>query len=221
MTRLSYIACTTILATGILLAVHLADLQRDLDRELLEHVEEMMRLLEESETENRELREEVNRANELHFIRTEQRTLLASRGGRPSIPVRGPSGMTAQHLEAAFAALEKPAMAGLGQALVDAETETGVSALVLAGICALESGWGTSALAREKNNLAGLGAYDGDEYRSAIRFESRGACVIFLAELLRDRPGDSLQEIGIWYAADPGWAAKVAGCMRLIAGCGK
>ena len=27
-----------------------------------------------------------------------------------------------------------------------------------------------------------------------------------------------LEEIGWWYASDPRWAAKVAGCMRLIAG---
>ena len=58
MTRLSYIACTTILATGILLAAHLADLNRQLDRELMEHMEEIMRLLEESETENLKLRKE-------------------------------------------------------------------------------------------------------------------------------------------------------------------
>ncbi len=92
---------------------------------------------------------------------------------------------------------------------------------MLAGIISLESSWGESKLARERNNLAGLGAYDGDEYRSAIRFESRGECVMFLARLLRDKPGDNLQEIGIWYASDRYWASKVAGCMKLIGGVGK
>lgn len=87
----------------------------------------------------------------------------------------------------------------------------------LAAICAHESGWGTSGLAVTKNNLAGLGAYDHSP-GSAIRFENREECVMFLAELLRDRPGESLEEIGWWYASDKNWAKKVAGCMKLIVG---
>jgi hypothetical protein len=39
---------------------------------------------------------------------------------------------------------------------------------------------------------------------------------MFLAELLRDRPGESLEEIGGWYASDPRWAEKVAGCIKMI-----
>ena len=106
---------------------------------------------------------------------------------------------------------------GLGQALVQAESETGINALVLASICAHESAWGTSRLARERNNLAGMGAFD-DAPDRAMRFESREDCVMFLARLLRDRQGRSLEEIGTWYASDARWAMKVAGCMRAIVG---
>ncbi len=214
MTRLSYIACTTILVIGILLAAHLADLNRQLDREMLEQMDELMKLLEESENESRELREENQELERLHYIRAEQRTLLASRGGRPSIPVMSASGMTAEHFERAFAALEKPALARLGQALVDAEAETGVSALVLAGIISLESAWGESRLARERNNLAGLGAYDGREDECGLAFESREVCVLTLAWLIRD--GGTVEDVGRWYASDPAWAVKVAGCMGMI-----
>ena len=116
--------------------------------------------------------------------------------------------------------LSDTGLEGLGQALIQAEAETGVNAYVLAGICAHESAWGTSKLAHEKNNLAGLGAYD-DAPGRAMRFDSREECVMFLAELLRDRPGENLEEIGGWYASDPGWAAKVAGCMKSIVGAGR
>jgi beta-N-acetylglucosaminidase len=92
--------------------------------------------------------------------------------------------------------------------------------LVLAAIAAHESGWGRSRIAKEKNNLAGLGAYDHSP-GSAIRFESREECVMFLAELLRDRPGESLEEIGWWYASDPRWAAKAGRCMKIIAEAGQ
>ncbi len=215
MTRPAYLLTTTITLALILAAVHLSELQRELDRELLEHVEEMMRLLEESETENRELREENLELERLHYIRAEQRTLLASRGGRPSIPILSASGMTADHFERSFQALDKPGMAGLGEILCRVENETGVNALILAGIASLESSWGTSLLAREKCNLGGLGALDGVP-GSAMTFKNRQECIFFLAELIAD--GGTLKDVGRWYASDPAWASKVAGCMRLIGG---
>jgi len=110
-------------------------------------------------------------------------------------------------------ALKGTGLAGLGQAFLAAEQEHGVDAVVLAAICAHESGWGTSRLARERNNLAGLGAYDDCPGR-AIQFDSREDCVFYLARLIAD--GGSLEEIGTWYASDPTWAEKVAGCMRVI-----
>lgn len=212
--KAAYLLTTTILATGILLATHLADLNRQLDRELLDHVEEMMRLLEESETENRELREENLELERLHYIRAEQRTLLASRGGRPSIPVLSPSGMSAAHFERAFQALDKPGMFGLGKILCEAEQETGVNALVVAAIVSLESGWGQSILSQTKCNLGGLGAFD-DNPNQAMTFGSREECILFLAELISD--GGTLEDVGRWYASDPAWASKVAGCMKMIA----
>ena len=132
-----------------------------------------------------------------------------------SEPIKRPSGLDANFLERAFAGTE---LAGLGECLIAAEADTGISALILAGIIAHESGWGTSALARDKNNMAGLGAYDGREYTAALTFENREECVMFLAELLRDRPGESLEEISGWYASDPRWAAKVAACIEMIEG---
>ncbi len=41
----------------------------------------------------------------------------------------------------------------------------------------------------------------------------------YLAIVRQDRPG-TLEQIGAWYAADPGWAAKVVGCMKMITGSG-
>ncbi len=158
----------------------------------------------------------------LHLQRMEQivsRSAAPSRGGRrqltlTTMPLDTPSGYSAARFEMA---LKGTSLAGIGEALVQAEAETGINGLILAGICAHESGWGTSRLAQEKNNLAGLGAYDHSP-GSAIRFENREECVMFLAELLRDRPGESLEEIGWWYASDKNWAKKVAGCMKLIVG---
>ncbi len=109
-------------------------------------------------------------------------------------------------------ALKNTGLAGLGQAFLAAEQEHGIDAVTLAAICAHESGWGTSRLAREKNNLAGLGAY---RPGLGMTFESRADCIDYLARLLAGRPG-TLEQVGGWYAEDPGWARKVAGCVRVI-----
>lgn len=126
-----------------------------------------------------------------------------------------------QPLDHDVAALERALagtdLAGLGPALVAAEAETGVNAVLLAAIIAHESGWGTSPLARDKNNLAGLGAYDGREYSAGMSFATREESVMFLARLVARNPNGTLDEIGAWYATDPCWAAKVAGCMKMIA----
>ena len=152
---------------------------------------------------------------------------VPSRGGRidaTTMPITTPSGFSAARFEHAF---KDTPLAGIGEALVEAEAETGINALVLAAICAHESGWGTSRLARDKNNLAGLGAYDGQEYSAGIRFDSRAASVMFLADLLATKycPGGcyyggsfDLKGVGVRYASDPRWAEKVAGCMRAIVG---
>ena len=142
---------------------------------------------------------------------------MPSRGGRQltlaTMPLDTPSGYTAARFERAFAGT---GLAGIGEALVAAEEEIGVNGVVLAGIIIHESGWGTSRLARERNNLAGLGAYDGREYAYSMTFGSRENCIMFLARLLRDKPG-TLEQVGRWYASDPRWAAKVAGCVKCIA----
>lgn len=148
-----------------------------------------------------------------------------SRSGRitlATMPLSTPSGYSAARFERVFAGT---GLAGLGQAFCRAEKAYGVNGVVLAAICAHESGWGSSRLAREKGNLAGLGAYDGAEYSAGMFFDSRTASVYFLARLLAEKycPGGpffggsfDLEGIGVRYASDPAWSRKVAGCMKII-----
>ena len=167
-----------------------------------------------------------------HMEQIVGRNTISSRGGRVDVmhmsattmPVTMPSGFSAARFERVFAGT---LLEGIGAALVQAEAETGINALVLAAIAAHESGWGRSKLARDKNNLAGLGAYDGQEYSAGIRFDSRAESIMFLAELLAVKyaPGGKyyggshdLQGIRVKYASDPRWPEKVAGCMRAIVG---
>lgn len=142
------------------------------------------------------------------------------------MPVCGSSGFTASDFENAWQAFRAQRLQGLGEALMRAEQEYGINALVLAAIVAHESCWGRSAIARDKNNLAGLGALDGSPYASAMTFVTKEESVYFLAELLareyilpegQHYHGPNLAGIGIRYASDPAWAWKVAAMMQLLA----
>lgn len=215
-----FLTISTLVVAGALAVYVASQARQDELRELQIESDQQLQQLREA---RQQLEEAVDRLDELEGMlfnlrQMQQLTGSLSRGGRQltltTMPLDTPSGYSAVRFERAFAGT---GLSGIGEALVAAEAETGVNAVLLAAICAHESGWGTSALARDKNNMAGLGAYDGREYTAALTFENREECVMFLAELLRDRPG-TLEQVGTWYASDPAWAQKVAGCMKIIAG---
>lgn len=137
------------------------------------------------------------------------------------------SGATAEEIDSAFAGTD---LHGLGEAFVKAEREHGVNAWFLASIAALESGYGTSKIARDKNNLFGFCAYDDSPYSSAKRFATREEGVDYVAcflkkEYLRNDgdyfKGLSVDAVGRTYATDPSWADKVSLIMTRLwkAGC--
>ena len=231
MTRKAYVflIVSTLLVAGLLSLSTAFQARQD-------EIQELERKTEQQLQQMRDIREQLDEAAErlaeleqmLLNLRQMERIVargVPSRSGRPdatTIPVTTPSGFSAARFERAFAGTP---LAGIGEALILAEAETGINALVLAGIIAHESGWGTSRLAQEKQNLAGLGAYDGQEYSAGIRFDSRASSIMFLAELLAVKyaaggchfgGSHDLQGIGARYASDPRWAVKVAGCMRAI-----
>ena len=187
---------------------------RDLELRL-DQMHEIRRQLEDAEDRMADLEQML-----LNLRRMEQIVsgdALPSRGGRltlTTIPLTTPSGFTAERLDRV---LWGTGLAGLGQAFYGAEKAYGVNGVILAAICYHESAGGTSRLARERNNLAGLGAYGPG---LGMTFDTRADCIDYLARLLAGRPG-TLTEVGAWYAEDPGWAAKVGGCMKIIAEAGQ
>jgi len=108
----------------------------------------------------------------------------------------------------------------LGAAFLRAEREQGINARYFVAHAMLESGWGTSPIARYKRNLFGYNACDRDPWRYATRFPSHAKGVAAVAEILRE---SYLTSDGRWwyrfttprainryYASDPRWADKVA-----------
>ena len=127
-----------------------------------------------------------------------------------------PLGETAAKLDSF---LGGSALAGLGGSFMNAEHTYHVSARYFVAHAILESGWGTSAIARDKHNLFGYGADDANPYADAVNFPSYDACIQFVAQKISRNylssggafyHGPTLRGMNVDYASDPNWASKIA-----------
>jgi beta-N-acetylglucosaminidase len=82
----------------------------------------------------------------------------------------------------------------------------------------LESGWGRSKIAREKNNLFGFRAYDSDPYGNAMSFKSYIDCINVVMKHVYDNyltpggkyyNGATLGGMNKKYASDKEWSNKI------------
>lgn len=125
-----------------------------------------------------------------------------------------PSNITAEQLEQGFTGTK---MAGLGQHFIQAEQETGINALYLAGLACHESGWNTSNFAKTRNNLFGWQSYDSN-LNATKRFNTKGTCISFVASKLKKlyltengmfHSGYTIESISKRYASDKQHSQKV------------
>lgn len=108
----------------------------------------------------------------------------------------------------------------LGSAFMEAERKEGLNARYFVAHAMLESGWGTSDIARLKHNLFGYGAYDRDPWRYATRFRTYRKGILAVAAKIRDRylsptgrwwyGFTTLRGVNRYYASDVHWADKIA-----------
>lgn len=73
---------------------------------------------------------------------------------------------------------------GLGSSLVKAEQESNVNGLYLMGLACLESSYGNSKYAKERNNLVGWNAVDSNPNK-ATYFTSKDECILYVANKLK------------------------------------
>ncbi|WP_141501219.1 glucosaminidase domain-containing protein [Paenibacillus luteus] len=114
---------------------------------------------------------------------------------QPTSIVESESGLTEEHIAKIF---EGTALSGedLEQAILEIEEEYGINAYFTIAVMKLESGNGKSRLAKNKNNLFGLNAIDGDKYNKAFSFETKGDSVRKFGQLLsRNYVGKGLTTI--------------------------
>lgn len=111
----------------------------------------------------------------------------------------------------------------IGQALKDVETKYGVNALLALGVAINESGYGNSTIAKTKNNLFGLKAYDSDPNQAASFATPQDSVVEFAKNFISAGYADPYdwryyggflgnknRGVNVKYASDPFWGEKAA-----------
>ena len=115
-------------------------------------------------------------------------------------------------------------LAGKGAIFKEAEKRYGINALYLMAHSALESAWGRSQIANDKNNFFGIAAYDTSPYDSAKKFDDVDKGILGAAKWIRenyidrgrDHLGNKVTGMNVRYASDPYWGEKIASIMMNI-----
>ena len=138
----------------------------------------------------------------------------AAYGFSQNYDVRTKSDITAEQLDAKL----KNRLEGCGQHFIDAQEEYGVNAEFLAAIAIHESGNGSSAAARRKNNFFGLMGS-----RGQLSFDSPRECIMTAARNISKPNGYyfgrgryTISSIGRRYASDRRWSSRIVATMRGI-----
>lgn len=133
------------------------------------------------------------------------------------------SGLSVDQINALLAGHGK--LQGLGQAFIDVEDRDGVNAFWGMAQAIEETGWGTSAIAEDKNNLFGITAYDSNPYGDASSYVSPAACVEYWGDFIKRAyltPGGSYYVsptpagVARHWATDPNYAAQVVAIMNTL-----
>lgn len=131
------------------------------------------------------------------------------------------SNITVEQLQKAFKGTK---MEGLEQYFVQAENETGINAIYIAGLACHESGWNTSKFAKERNNLFGWQSYDSN-LDATKKFDSKEQCILFVAKQIKKTylsengcyfSGYTISSISKRYASDKKHNEKVYKNMQKI-----
>ena len=142
------------------------------------------------------------------------------------LPLRGKSSYSGNELVNIINthASKASKMYNKGTQFVNNQNTYGVNALIMTGVGALESAWGTSSISQQKNNLFGLNAVDSSPGQSANTFSSVDACIKDFAETYMSKRylragwsyyhggflGNKASGINVSYASDPYWGEKIA-----------
>ena len=111
-----------------------------------------------------------------------------------------------------------------GATFKEAEEHYHINALYLLAHSALESDWGRSKIAKDKNNFFGITAYDTTPYLSAKTFDDVDKGILGASKWIKENYidrgrtflGNKSSGMNVEYASDPYWGEKIASVMMKI-----
>ena len=111
-----------------------------------------------------------------------------------------------------------------GATFKEAEEHYHINALYLLAHSALESDWGRSKIAKDKNNFFGITAYDTTPYLSAKTFDDVDKGILGASKWIKENYidrgrtflGNKASGMNVQYASDPYWGEKIASVMMKI-----
>ena len=137
-----------------------------------------------------------------------------------------PTNYSAEDLDKVFNLLniDNSLLENKGATFKEAEEHYHINALYLLTHSALESDWGRSNIAKDKNNFFGITAYDTTPYLSAKTFDDADKGILgatkWIKENYIDRGrtflGNKASGMNVEYASDPYWGEKIASVMMKI-----
>ncbi|MDI1473570.1 glucosaminidase domain-containing protein [Streptococcus taonis] len=140
--------------------------------------------------------------------------------------LRKPTNYTAEELDKVYSLMniKGSRLAGKGAIFKEAEKRYQINALYLIAHSALESSWGRSQIAKDKNNFFGIAAYDTTPYDSAKSFDDVDKGILGAAKWIRENYidngrtylGNKGSGMNVLYASDPYWGEKIASIMMRI-----
>ena len=140
--------------------------------------------------------------------------------------LRKPTNYTAEELDKVYSLMniKGSRLAGKGAIFKEAEERYQVNALYLIAHSALESAWGRSQIAKDKNNFFGIASYDTTPYDSAKSFDNVDKGILGAAKWIRQNYidngrtylGNKSSGMNVLYASDPYWGEKIASIMMTI-----
>ena len=133
---------------------------------------------------------------------------------------------SAEDLDKVFSLLniDNSLLENKGATFKEAEEHYHINALYLLAHSALESDWGRSKIAKDKNNFFGITAYDTTPYLSAKTFDDVDKGILGASKWIKENYidrgrtflGNKASGMNVEYASDPYWGEKIASVMIKI-----
>lgn len=132
---------------------------------------------------------------------------------KPSSIIRSDSGLFEAHIKEIFDGTSLADL-GLEKAILEIEADYGINAYFTIAVMKLESGYGKSKIAKEKNNLFGLNAIDGNKFNKAFSFNTKGESVQKFGQIISknyiDKGYTTIEKVSLKYCkANPEWSGLV------------